>query len=90
LPYNDPERKRAYDRLYNTSARGRARNARYEATAAAIRRKIEHDVLRGRDPYIQRARLEERKEYEQSGSRLSFMDWLEQEHPLPRLPRIPT
>ena len=81
--------KQAYDRLYNASAGGRARNARYDETAAGIRRKIKYDIARGREKLdIQLSRLEEREAYERSGSHLSFLEWLEQEHPLPRLPPL--
>jgi hypothetical protein len=85
--------KRAYDRDYNKTSRGRERTLRYEATAAAIRRKVRYDLERfDRDyePYLQLDRLQEREEYEASGSDLPFYEWLEKCRPLPKLGRLVT
>ena len=76
------------DRRYNTSAKGRTRNERYEQTAAGIRRKIAYDQRDGHDTFIQEDRLRERERYEASGSDLSFLDWLYEFEPLPRLTRF--
>jgi len=78
---------------YNHSAKGRARVARYEKTAKAMRRKIAYDLRRFDRPQpdglfplaIRKAALAEREEYEASGSSLSFLDWLNEVHPLPKL-----
>ena len=70
---------------YNCSEKGRARNRRYEATAAALRRKMEYDVLRGRKiTAVAESALAEREEYEASGTSLSFIEWLDETYPLPK------
>lgn len=73
------------DRRYNVSDKGRARSARYDKTAKGMRRKIDYDIRRGRNPYFQKDALAEREEYELSGSSLSFVDWLNETYPLPKL-----
>jgi hypothetical protein len=87
--YNRSERGRARWRRYNQSEKGYARNERYEATTKALRRKVESDRRRGRDPYLQEAALEEREAYEASGSSLSFLEWLNEARPLPGFFRLP-
>jgi hypothetical protein len=85
-PYDKSEKGRARHRKYNSTGKGRVRNDRYESTAAGIRRKIDFDRRRGReDLRIQESRLEEREAYEASGSSLTFVEWLNQERPLPPL-----
>lgn len=77
---------------YNHSEKGRARYARYEKTAAAMRRKIDYDLRRHDRPQsdgpfalaIRKDALREREEYEASGSSLSFLDWLKETDPLPK------
>jgi len=71
-----------YHRRYNGTQKRRESVRRYEETAKAIRRKVEHDLFRGREPRGQQDRLEEREAYEASGSALSFLDWLRVERPL--------
>jgi hypothetical protein len=58
-----------------------------------MRRKIECDIRRGRDPewILEGPRgdaLREREEYEASGTSLPFFDWLNETYPLPKL-RMP-
>jgi hypothetical protein len=80
----DREKYLARQRRYNHSEKGCLRYRRYEKTAKAIRRHIDYDQRDGHDTYVQKDRLEEREAYEASGSTLSFLDWLNQERPLPR------
>jgi hypothetical protein len=73
------------DQRYNVSDKGRARSARYDRTAKGMRRKIEYDERRGRNPYLQKDALAEREEYEASESTLPFHKWLDETYPLPKL-----
>jgi len=78
---------------YNRSEKGRARSARYEKTAAGMRRKIDYDLRRHdrnqpTGPFalaVRKDALSEREEFEASGSPLSFGDWLNEAHPLPKV-----
>jgi hypothetical protein len=88
--YSRSEKGRARHARYNETAKGWVRSNRYDHTAAGIRRKIESDIRRGRDPewILEGGRgdaLRKREEYEASGTSLSFVDWLEETYPLPKL-----
>ena len=80
-PWKRPNGARCWRCHYRTQSR-------YEQTAKALRRKIDYDLLRGRKPEIQIAALAEREAYEASGSSLSFIDWLNEVDPLPKLPGL--
>jgi hypothetical protein len=92
--YNRSEKGKARHARYNASGKGWQRQQRYDNTAAGMRRKIRHDIeVRGRDEeWIwdgpRGDELREREEYEASGSTLSFVDWLNEVYPLPRLRKL--
>ena len=91
--YNRSEKGRARHERYNATGKGWARNNHYEHTAAGMRRKIECDIRRGRDPKwildgSRATRSAKREEYEASGTSLPFFDWLNETYPLPKL-RMP-
>jgi hypothetical protein len=84
------------DDLWRRSNRARCRECyyatqrRYDKSAAGLRRKIDYDIARGRDEIwiLEGPRgdaLREREEYEASGTTLSFIDWLNDVDPLPKL-----
>jgi hypothetical protein len=81
----DREKYLERQRRYNSSEKGRVRSERYEQTAAGIRRKIQSDQERGRNPFIQKDRLGEVERYEASGSELSLNAWLMLNEPLPNV-----
>jgi hypothetical protein len=85
--YNHSEKVRERRRRYNVSEKGQLRNERYEQTAKALRRRVDSDRRRGREPYLQEAALEEGEAYEAFGSDLPFGEWLQTERPLRRCPR---
>lgn len=86
--YERSEKGRARSRRYDMTWKGCQRHRRYDRTANGRRRKIDYDVQRGRDLYLQQSALAERQAYEASGSSLSFVDWLNEVDPLPKL-RLP-
>jgi hypothetical protein len=91
--YNRSEKGRARHERYNATGKGWARNNRYEHTAAGMRRKIECDIRRGRDPEwildgSRATRSANARSYEASGTSLPFFDWLNETYPLPKL-RMP-